>query len=298
MAGAGSSALILFSLLISGYLFNLIFYPLRYFSSRAEGQRLFFMAAGAGIILGAFSFSLTGVSRDLIGTKLPEVLWLAASIDQYIPVPHACRLIATILISVIGAWALNFLIWVALGCKPAVEKRVYTYVVGKFGNSMSQLFRRAADQQKLVLLTLSSRKIYCGRILEVPSSIEDDNACVELLPTFSAFRDKDTLKMGAERTEYPVISLWEAKRYLASREAVLAFIRKEIGEIGDVPPGGISEELNKLESEILEARAVISNFGDYDLSDINDWIKVIPVREIESASFYDPDAYKAWFAVS
>lgn len=30
--------------------------------------------------------------------------------------------------------------------------------------------------------------------------------------------------------------------------------------------------------------------------DIADWIKVISIKEIESASFYDPDAYTAWFS--
>ena len=30
--------------------------------------------------------------------------------------------------------------------------------------------------------------------------------------------------------------------------------------------------------------------------DILDWVKVIPLKDVESASFYDADAYAAWFA--
>lgn len=61
---------------------------------------------------------------------------------------------------------------------------------------MAQLLRRAADQQKLVMLTLKSRKIYCCRIFEVSPDISSAEACVDILPSFSAYLDKDTLKIG------------------------------------------------------------------------------------------------------
>ncbi|WP_372016637.1 hypothetical protein [Pseudoxanthomonas sp. 10H] len=256
------------------------------------------MAAGAGIILGAFVFFISGLLRAPLLNALPQVIEFAATIDRYVPIPYACRLILTIFASIAAANALNAILWVFYGRGGrGTEKRIYDKVVGRFGNSMSQLFRKAAARQKLVLLTLKSRKIYCGRILEVPNNINDDDAYVEILPSFSTWRDKDSLRMGGEKTEYPVIALWEAKQYLYSRQGVLRIFDHMVESFGDVAANAITLERERLQREINEAQAVIDKFGDYDIAEVNDWIKVIPVREIESASFYDPDAYRAWFQI-
>lgn len=293
--GAGSSALVLVTLVISGYLFNLIFYPLRYFSTRAEGQKLFFMAAGAGLILGALVFVATGVIKSSANFADSEILAVAATIDRTIPVPYACRLVLTILLSVAIAFFLNGLLWMRYGRKGRpTAKRVYNKLTGHFGNPLAQLLRRAAEQQKLVLLTLKSRKIYCGRIWELPPDIEDEDACVEVLPSFSTYRDKDTLRMGAEKTDYPVIALWEATQYLYSNRELLRFFDHEVARFGDVSGEAIAQERMRLIADIDEAQSVVAQFGDLEVN-VEDWIKVIPLKEIESASFYDPDAYKAWF---
>lgn len=294
---AGSSALVLLSLLISGYLFNLIFYPLRYFSSRAEGQKLFFMAAGAGLVLGAFVFGLTGFLKAMPSLQGGYIMFVGKAIDAAIPVPYACRLLLTIVAAVVGALSLNGILWIRYGrTGRPTAKRVYNKLTDHYGNPLCQLLRKAADNQKLVLITLKSRKIYCGRILEVPPNIEDADACVEILPSFSAYRDKDTLRMGGERTDYPVISLWEASQYIYSTKKILEFFEREVKaeELGQVE--AIVAERERLSKEISEAQAVIDKFGDFDPSEISDWIKVISIKEIESASFYDPDAYKAWFS--
>jgi hypothetical protein len=298
--GAGSTALVLLSLVISGFLFNLIFYPLRYFSSKAEGQKLFFMAAGAGLIIGALVFGVTGLIKspgDFVGSPVSNI---ASIIDRAIPVPFACRLLLTILVAVTSAFSLNVAVWFFYGQRGrSTTKRVYNKLTDQFGNPLSQLLRRAADRQKLVLLTLKSRKIYCGRILEVPPNIESNDACVEVLPSFSGYRNKDTLRMGEEKTDYPVIALWEARQYEYSVRETLAFFEEKIASFGDV--GSMREiiaERKKLQSAIDEAQAVIARFGAVSSIDIGDWIKVIPIKEIESASFYDVDAYKAWFSSS
>ena len=294
--GAGSSALILVTLVISGYLFNLIFYPLRYFSTRAEGQKLFFMAAGAGLILGAFVFVVTGLIRENAGLADSSIFAIAAAIDRTIPVPYACRLLLTIVFAVVGAFLLNGLLWLRYGRKGRpTAKRVYNKLTGMFGNPLSQLLRRGAEQQKLVLLTLKSRKIYCGRIWELPTDIEDEDACVELLPSFSTYRDKNTLRMGLEKTDYPVIALWEATQYLYSTRGLLEFFEDEVARFGDLSGQAIASERARLMADIDEAQSVVAQFGDRTVN-VDDWIKVIPLKEIESASFYDPDAYKAWFA--
>lgn len=293
-----SAAFALIPLLICGFLFNAIFVPLRYFSSKAEGQKLFFMAAGSGALISSLVFAITGVLLSLKAVP-PWVLVIAHAIDASIPIPFACRLIATLVAGAALGIALNFLLWPFYGwSSKKVAKGIYNKLIDKHGNSLTQLLRKATDRQKLVILTLKSRKIYCGRILEVPSSIERDDACIEILPSFSAYRDKDTLRMGRERTDYPVIALWEARRYLDSRKSVLETFEYLVRKIGE--DSYDREELiaarNSLAKDISDAEAGIQSVGEPPNFDANDWIKIIPVGEIESASFYDPDAYEKWFA--
>lgn len=296
--GAGGAVLILVPLLISGYIFNLIFYPFRYFSSRAEGQNLFFMAAGSGLVLGALVFFITGQVARADWFTGGVAHRIALEIDRSLPVAHACRLLATIFSAVLLAVVLNGLLWIRYRSRGRpTGKRVYDKLTDAFGNPLSQLLRKAADKQKLVMLNLKSRKIYCGRILEVPPDIESDDACIEILPSFSGYRDKVTLEVGQEKTNYPVIDLWEARQFLFSRREFL----KLFEEFERGAPAALREEIRveraQVEADIRGAEEIIGSFGEPVDFEPHDWVKVIPVREIESASFYDPDAYVSWFGV-
>jgi hypothetical protein len=188
----GTGALALLPILISGYLFNTIFYPLRYFSGQAEGQKLFFLAAGSGLLIVAAVFVAAGeiaAAEWFAGSMIESV---SRSVDRHIPVPHASLLVLSMLAAVALGFACNGLLWFKFGRKGrSTAKQVYNRLTDRFGNALCQILRRGADQQKLVLLNLKSRKVYCGRILEVPPNIEMEGACIELLPSFSGYRDRD-----------------------------------------------------------------------------------------------------------
>lgn len=314
--GAGSSAIAVLVLVISGFIFNLIFHPVRYFSSRAEGQKLFFMSAGSGILLGALVFLVVSGIKPL----LPADSWplrLAQFINQSIPVPYAFRLILALIGAASLASFLNlFSVWIVRGAKEKQQhlkgeprtraQRVYDRLADTNGSSMAQLFRRAADKQSLVMLTLKSRKIYCGRIFEVPPNIDAADACIEILPSFSAYRDKDSLRMGDARTEYPVIELWIARQRLYTLEENIRlfdqnFARLSSQLIGPQRSSVIVEKFLRrtrrlLEMQREEAAEVVAGFQGRKDFDIEDWIKVISIKEVESASFYDPEAYAMWFS--
>lgn len=343
--GAGSSAIVLMALLISGYLFNLVFHPVRYYSKKAEGQKLLFMAAASGLVIGAVVFLALGLLRPHLGPGNPLLL-IAEAINSAIPVTHASRLLATLLASFLLAKALNYIsVWLVRGKASLVlykageakeslyarayvtiwrwrvghvaasssglddtkvrsrATRVYNRLTQKDAGSMAQILTRAMDEQKLVMFTLKSRKIYCGRVFEIPFDLDDDRTCIELLPSFSTWRDKDDLRMGDHRTEYPVIELWEARQRLYSVEKQLALIEKRLQEpslaqLTNTPEGKKlvrrmrrpherhREQLQTLIAKGVGGRKVV----------IEDWIKVIVLKEVESISFYDPDAYKVWFA--
>ncbi|MGH8040261.1 MAG: hypothetical protein ACRES5_31985 [Pseudomonas sp.] len=314
--GAGSSAIAVLVLVISGFIFNLIFHPVRYFSSRAEGQKLFFMSAGSGILLGALVF----LAVSWLKPYLPADSWplrLAQFVNQSIPIPYAFRLILALTGSIALSSFLNlFSVWIVRGAKTNQQllkgtsrtkaQRVYDRLTDSNGSSMAQLFRRAADKQSLVMLTLKSRKIYCGRIFEVPPNIDAADACIEILPSFSAYRDKDSLRMGEARTEYPVIELWIAKQRLYTLEENIRLFDLNADElffriVGARRETGLAQKFLRrtrrmLESQRKEAAEVVARFQGAKDFDIEDWIKVISIKEVESASFYDPDAYATWFS--
>jgi len=315
--GPGGSAIVLMSLLTSGYLFNFIFHPFRFFTRRAEGQRLFFMSAGSGIALAALVFPGAAFLKHL----LPADSWpmlLAHAFASAVPVPHANKLFLTLVVAALLAYALNLAsvrmvrgkhashLLSSGGKAKSSAQCVYDTLTERHGTPMAQLLRRAADQQKLVMLTLKSRKIYCGRIFEVSPDIDSAEACLEILPSFSAYRDKDTLKMGDERTEYPIIDLWVATQRVYSLKEKLGLFRGTFAQFALRKAGSMIEEhmaaVRKYESglkdEINELEAQIEGMLNGRDFDVQDWVKVIPLKEVESASFHDAGAYSAWFAAA
>jgi len=168
---------------------------------------------------------------------------------------------------------------------------------------MAQLLRRAADEQRLVMFTLKSRKIYCGRVFEMPPHIDALDACIELLPSFSTYRDKDHLRMGQERTNYPAIEIWVARQRLYSVEEKLKLFERYVNRripltLSATKDGQkfIRRVRRGLERQIDEAKQVLNRISTGRDFNVFDWIKVIPVGEIESISFYDPDSYSTWFS--
>lgn len=289
---ASASAITVLVLVISGYLFNLIFYPIRYFSARADGQKLFFMAAGTGLTIGAFVFL---VAAFLNGNT--ALTYAANQIDSAIPIPYACKLVSTIIFAIGLGLILNGLsILVLRGiCNKETDKQIYKWLIQLFGSPRAQLLRRAADDQRLVLITLKSRKVYCGRILRVPVDIESDSSCIEVLPIFSTYRDKDTLAFG-RKTNYPAIDVWELNQYIYTLTAFREKFCEDRPKIsGD---SGFDEKLASLNEKIAEATGAIEEIAkkvDPNSIDIEDWAKVVPIKEIETLSFYDAEAYDAWF---
>jgi hypothetical protein len=294
--GAGGATFVLLPLLISGYLFNAVFYPVRYFSIRAEGQKLFFMAAVSGLVIGSIVFIGTATIAAQPGFSGSTLQQVAQGIDAAVPLPYACRLTGMLLLAPALAAVFNAILGLAcIRLNGPTREVVFNWVNKDLVSPLALLLRDALSQQKLVLISLKSRKIYCGRILKLPSEVDSDKAFLNLLPAFSGYRDKDTLDMAASRTQYPIIALWEARKFKTSQEMLLAALR------GGMPSGLSLEDereyqaaMDRVAADIAEAKAVIEQHGDLRF-DLRDWVKCIGIKEIESASFYDPSAYDAWF---
>jgi len=308
----GDSIIGLLPLLVSGYLFNLLFYPFRFFTGRADGQRLFFMSAGSGLIIGGIAFGLSYAASIAATTFSAFEGWLPNTIEtlhQAIPVSWIGSLLLAIILGPVLAFLGNGFIFLFRKFATAQEVRTSRWIYGemnlRFGSPLARLLRQAADDQKLVLINLSSRKVYCGRIMEAPLIVDGENAYIELLPKFSTYRDQDTLALNKNVLNYPAFNLWESQRYRDERRRLLDHIEFRLADTRTFWPfyqrmsvgtrntyerarATINNELEEIEKLIGEIAP--PNF------DVHDWIKVIPCGEVESASFFDDDAFKSWFS--
>jgi hypothetical protein len=257
-SGNGTSLVGILPLLAAGFIFNGIFYITRFRLSKADGQRLFFSCVISGFTVGCIAFAACYALRSHVpaDSVLRQTMdWLHRSI----PVPYGLTFTATILLAVIFGHCANAYLWVRKKMKAPHDKRrvsvwAYWRSMPEYITALDELLRRAVFDDKLVLLCLKSRKVYCGLISETRGNHESAVAHVQLIPAFSITRDKDTLKFKAEtKTEYRAYSL---KRAVEREETLNGQVRDTIGIYrllshqnkedrpgGGAPPEGLIEAL-------------------------------------------------------
>jgi hypothetical protein len=171
--------------LIGGFLFVHLTHYFRFAAQRMDGYRLLFQSAIAGVAL-----SVAGRSADLAIDLTPfgpplQKLWYLFS-----PFPYS----ATSAISLLLGPAL------ALGVNLFVSKeKAKDWEIRRHGNSLVKLLHLAEKQQRLISLTLDSRKWYVGWVAESPN-LDPQEQYFRLLPFISGYRDKDALE--TRRTVY------------------------------------------------------------------------------------------------
>lgn len=300
MQGSGS-LFGLVPLITAGFLFVVLFYRTRFAAAIAEGQKLFFMCAAAGLGIGALAFPFYlaivpkpvhewvarayPLSADVIGPLFLSLL-LAPATAIFFNVLTKIRLLFTGQIPGTD-WKFFF--------SASAWNTVFSSLAGRLGSPLQQLLVHAINNEKLVIINLTSRKVYCGTVLRLPPMFRSDDQFIEIIPVFSSSRDKNTLALGP-RLDYPVVQYWRACRW---RDELEALIRKD-----DVAPQHMQlPEPHREQIEILlsEARSRIDEFkkgdeGYLDSLNIADWSKIIPIKMIESASIYDEQAHKQWFS--
>jgi hypothetical protein len=297
-AGAGAGAGILGALpfIVLGYLMLVAAYRTRYHVAHAEGQRLFFMCAAAALLIAAFAVPL---SRQVELAFLSNVLEAVfGSQAGYVETLLAAALVAAILVAVLNG--------IDAGRRRRSKRLdeaddgtwpwVFRSLASRNGSPMQRLMIRAEQDERLIALTLSSRKVYCGIVLKLSPAFRSDDQFIEIIPMFSTARDKDTLAFG-ERVEYPMFHWWRATR----RREQLEDLRKNLGALVKDESqraaihAEVSKELDALEQRIRPIEAAIPNAAGLHGQSIRDWAKVIPLKLIESASIYDEESNRIWF---
>lgn len=298
MPGTGVDGLLgLLPVLTAGYLFNIVFYRTRFVAASAEGQRLFFMCAASGLFIAVLVFP---AYHWLIGPRLDPPL------AAVLPTAHLGPLMGTLLLAPLIAALLNlgYVAWHTIITDELGDSTwewLFAKLTLRFGSPLQRLLIRAAERQDLVMLSLQSRKVYCGLIARLPASGRSgDQQYVQIIPKFSATRDKDSLRL-TEQIDYFPFSLWQAQQRVSSLQRLQSMmervglshpvaVRGEVRTLAD-----IHEELRELEQLLVDVDKNVAP-GYLERLRIDDWAKVIPVAQIESASVFDEEAFDGWFA--
>ncbi len=77
------------------------------------------------------------------------------------------------------------------------ERKLSGPAIESSGNSLHQLLHQSVLKHVPILITLASRKVYVGYVTASPS-LKPDNQHLSLLPVFSGYREKDSLKVVLE----------------------------------------------------------------------------------------------------
>lgn len=309
--------------LFSGYLFNLLFCYTHYPFRQAESQRLFIQSAGAGLALTFIVFAMVSIFRqDILGMlKVWGVRrWISVA-HESLPVEHAASLLLVFVSGPILALILNMAVTIARFLKAIFQRVDYMPMAGwmywRAGTNAPTgyevLIHEAHRENKLVLLNLKSRKVYCGEVIHPPAPDRSGSlGCVKILPKLSSFRDKDTLEVCWEKAiKYPIYEIWLLRGFLTSLEAQVKRAKKRsrsLRQIQTIVPAKLAfgslmhyvrvkRAIALLEIQVASVHSAIQELSPMDgfIPNFQDWVKVVSLSEIESVSIYYDGIAASWF---
>ncbi|MEC8810413.1 MAG: hypothetical protein VXY23_03775 [Pseudomonadota bacterium] len=178
--GAGSAALVILLVLISGYTCATYCYRFKFKYARESGYKLYFSYGFIGLIfyvLAKFLLAFVLLVESAICPGFIE--FLVSTISPYLIVTRAnAEFAACILLAV----AYTFLYNGTLDSKAKNLRRAANK------NDLSRLFLYCMDNTKLVTITLETRKIYIGLVQRSDEPIDINH--ISILPLFSGYREK------------------------------------------------------------------------------------------------------------
>ncbi len=171
--------------LIGGFLFVHLAHYFRFPAQRSDGYRLLFQSAIAGVAL-----SIAGRLTEILIAFTPLGHWFEKYWQIFSPFPYSATSALSLLLGPAFALLLNLFI----NKEKAKAKEIRSQ-----GNFLLRLLDDSANQERLVSITLDSRKWYVGWVVESPN-LDPQEQFFRLLPFISGYRDKDALE--TRRTVY------------------------------------------------------------------------------------------------
>lgn len=167
--------------LLGGFIFITFWNRTQIRSTRYEGYKLLLYSSSWGVIFLFASVLLlrcpfVGIYLDL---SLSEILGVYAA--QYGDLTPA------LLSFVLGATS-----WMPMNLV-FTRRREYAQAVRSFGSRLEKRLFESLKQRTLVSITLKTRKIYIGYVLENTNSKNENKASIVIWPMLSGYRRKDCL---------------------------------------------------------------------------------------------------------
>jgi hypothetical protein len=276
-------ALALLAIACSGYLTLLIYWPTRVLALRADSQRLIYLSSSIGVTL---LLSVFAIYTFAPASWQHPLSTLARKFD----VPFLDLFVYAFLAGPIAALLINNGAALFRGGRQYREQ-VLLQSLERWGDALLPLLIHAFEKNKLLQVSLKSRKVYCGMILEKPMTVARIPTHLRLLPKFSTVRNKDTLRWEREQTPYPAFEKYRLLQRIRVIDETLPWIKKMQSTFSTdpIPEGWSSQELQ-------QERQQIESFLDELIPiDFDDWVKHIPIDQIESISSFDEVAYELWY---
>jgi hypothetical protein len=165
--------------LLGGFLFFHLTHFFRFGAQRLDGYRLLLQSAIAGTCLSILARLLVlGIlfspARDTIAG-----LW-----STFSPFSYSGTSALSLLLGPLLAFVINLIV---------DRDKAKDLEIRRHGNALLQLLHRAQRGQRLISVTLDSRKWYVGWVAESPN-LDPQELYFRLLPFISGYRDKDSLE--------------------------------------------------------------------------------------------------------
>lgn len=197
--------------LLGGYIFLITFNLTKYYHIRLEKQRLIYNSLSFAFILAALVYLLdffvlkSKFSIDLCVFKTKPIIAYRTSVSNWIDAVlngNTVKGLKHSLLIFIVAWPLAKLL--NLFCS---RDFAFDFTIGRWGNQLERLIwfslTEKKDEDKLLMVTTKSNKVYIGFINKLSEPLGE--AYVTILPNFSGYRDKETLKLELTTTYTDII---------------------------------------------------------------------------------------------
>ena len=207
--------------LLGGFVFVSFWNRPQIRSTRYEGYKLLLYSSIWGVL---FLFASVLLLRcPFIGVYLDSLI--AKILGNYAVQYDA-------LTPVLLSFTLGLTLWMPLNLV-FTRKREYAQAVRNFGSRLENRLFESLDKITLVSITLKTRKIYIGYVLENINSKNENKASIVIWPILSGYRQQDCLKQEITdnyATIYKALLGEEAERALlgdkAEKEAIIKSMKK------------------------------------------------------------------------
>lgn len=247
--------------LLGGFVFVSQWYKTRFYALRADGYRLLFYSAVAGVALLLIS--------SIFNLLLSFTRWyepINKGWQRLAPFGYSGRAAGALFLGVVGFLLFNLV---------TDEDKNIDRVILKKQNPLEIMLRRAMGNQDLIAISTDNGKVYVGFITSNFNPAFPMEA-IALMPTMSGYRTDETKEV--------VFTI----NYTETIDKIRDEVKQKIAARRGEKPDDVKEEdwLEEIENEV----------GDE--MEVRRFQLVIPVSEIKSAFVFDPEIYERHFQVT